>query len=352
MTVLAVVAVVFALSVNRDKVLNTATGNSQLIPVAKAPTAPELAGITHFDNTAPLTLQSLRGRVVLVDFWTYTCINCRRTFPFLRKLSATYEGAGLTVLGIHSPEFGFEKDHANVARAVKELNVTWPVAEDPEMATWQAFQNQYWPADYLIDRQGKVRAFHYGEGGDAQIERDVRSLLAEGGTAPTATVGEVPAGGSPGDQASDLTPETYFGSERGAAYVGTGVVVAPGKHVTRKDRAQDRDKLQLTGPFTGGPEYLQLDAGATVTQKFHARDVYVTSSPVQGAVVLDVTLDGRPVPVDRRGSSLTVENGRTVARLANQDLLHLLTGTTVEDGTLAVTATTAGARFFTYTFGA
>ena len=349
-TVLAVVAVVFTLSVNREKVLHTATGNATLIVADKAPQAPELAGVKDFDNTPPLTLASLRGKVVLVDFWTYTCINCRRTFPFLRALTKAYPE--LVVLGVHSPEFGFEKDHGNVARAVKELGVTWPVAEDPEMATWNAFQNQYWPADYLIDRQGKVRYFHAGEGGDVEVEDAVRSLLADGGTVPTARIGEVGATELPGDQTSDLTPETYLGAQRGQSYAGTGGIVAAGKTVTRKDGPQARDKIGLTGQVTGGPEYLQLDAGAAITQRFHAKDVYATTEPVSAPVVLDVTLDGKPVPPDRRGRSLTVVNGRTVAMLANQDLLHLVTGTTIEDGTLVVRAETTGARFFTFTYGA
>ena len=349
---LAVVGVVFALSNSGRSVLPTKAGATQLLAADKAPAAPELVGISHFDNTPPLTLQSLQGRVVLVDFWTYTCINCRRTFPFLRALQKTYASAGLTVLGVHSPEFGFEKVHANVARAVKELGVTWPVAEDPEMATWQAFQNQYWPADYLVDRTGKVRYFHFGEGNDNEIEQAVRDLLADGGTVPAARIGDVPNPESPGDQGSDLTPETYFGAERGSRYIGAAGVVPAGKTVTRHDGKQDRDVLSLDGTFVGGPEFLQLGAGAAVTQRFHAKDVYVTSSPSAGPVVLDVTLDGKPVPADRRGSSLTVLNGRTVAVLGKQDLLHLVTGTTVENGALTVRARTAGARFFTYTFGA
>ncbi|MGZ6791817.1 MAG: redoxin family protein, partial [Mycobacteriales bacterium] len=209
-TVLAVVAVVAALSADRGKVLARAAGDTRLLSVDKAPAAPELQGITDFDNTPPLTLASLRGKVVLVDFWTYTCINCRRTFPFLRALAKAYPD--VVVLGVHSPEFGFEKSHANVARAVKELGVTWPVAEDPEMATWQAFDNQYWPADYLVDRQGRIRYAHFGEGDEKGTEDAVRALLDEGGTAPAARIGDVPSEGSPGGPGSDLTPETYFGA--------------------------------------------------------------------------------------------------------------------------------------------
>jgi thiol-disulfide isomerase/thioredoxin len=339
-TVLAVVGVVAALSVDRGGVVPA--GSAKLLAAADAPPAPELQGISAFDNTAPLTLAGLRGRVVLVDFWTYTCINCRRTFPFLRALSRTYQE--LTVLGVHSPEFGFEKKHANVARAVKELDVTWPVAEDPEMVTWRAFQNQYWPADYLVDRQGRVRYFHAGEGSEDEIEQAVRDLLDEGGTAGPDRVGDATRS-SAGD--GDLTPETYFGSARASYPAGAPPV---GRTVTRHDGQRGRDELSLEGPVTAAEEWLQLEAGGSVSQRFHARDVYATSSPGAGTVVLDVTLDGKPVPVGRRGPSLTVEGGRTVAVLGKQDLLHLVTGSAVEDATLTLTAR-GPARLFTFTYG-
>jgi thiol-disulfide isomerase/thioredoxin len=344
-TVLAVVGAVAALSVNREKVLPAVS--TSLLAADKAPVAPELAGISHFDNTPPLTMEGLRGRVVLVDFWTYTCINCRRTFPFLRALQKTYPE--LTIVGVHSPEFGFEKVHDNVARAVKELDVTWPVAEDPEMVTWRAYSNQYWPGDYLVDRQGRVRYFHAGEGNEDEIENAIRALLNEGGTAPAARIGQPTATEQPGN---DLTPETYFGADRGERYIAGSVVVPAGKTVVRKDPAQQRDLLRLTGSFTGGPEYLELGAGAAITQVFHARDVYATTTPADAPVVLDVTLDGKPVPVGRRGSSLTEVGGRTVATLKADDLLHLITGSALGDGTLQLTAQTAGARFFTFTYGA
>jgi thiol-disulfide isomerase/thioredoxin len=351
-TMLAVVAVVVALSVNAEKVLPASAAASQVRPAADSPTVPELVGVKDFDNTAPLTMQSLRGKVVLVDFWTYTCINCRRTFPFLSKLTSTYDSSGLVVLGVHSPEFGFEKDHGNVARAVKELGVTWPVAEDPNMDTWNAYSNQSWPADYLVDRNGKVRYGQIGEGRETDLENAVRALIAEGGTAPAERIGDVPTAEKPGDATSDLTPETYLGEERGSRYIGPKGIVTSGAQVTRNDGLQPRDTLSLKGSFTGGKEYLELNAGAAITQKFHAKDVYATSSPTKGAVTLDITLDGNPVPPERRGRSLTVVNGRTVAVLGKQDLLHLITGTTIEDGTLTVTAVQPGARFFTFTYGA
>ncbi len=328
------------------------TGPSSLTPPEQARPAPELTGVTDFDGTPPLTMSSLRGRVVLVDFWTYTCINCRRTFPFLRRLQQTYADAGLTVLGIHSPEFSFERSHANVARAVRELGVTWPVAEDPRMATWNAWGNQYWPADYLVDRQGRVRSFSFGEGHDQQIEGAVRALLDEDGRAPSQSVGDVPGPERPPTGAVDVTPETYFGSERGAGNTAGGEVVPPGRTVVRHDRLQPRDVLALDGTVTGAEQYLELGAGASVGQRFSARDVYVTAAPAQGQVVLDVTLDGRPLPPERRGRSLRVVGGRTVVNVAGDDLYSLVTGPAITGGLLRLTARGAGLRLFTLTYGA
>ena len=346
--VLAVVAAVFALG-RAAPTTNALAGAAapKLAAASSAQAAPELVGVRDFDNSAPLTLRGLRGKVVLVDFWTYTCINCRRTFPFLRALQSTYSGHDFTVLGVHSPEFGFEKDHANVARAVKELHVTWPVAEDPEMATWAAFANQYWPADYLLDRQGRVRFVHYGESGDQAIETAVRALLDEGGTAPAAHVGDLRVSERPG---AGLTPETYYGGQRGGAYAAGGVVVPPGRTVSRHDSDPGPDLVRLTGRFTGGEESLTMRAGAQVEQRFRAKDVYLTAAAAAPAT-LDVTLDGHPVPPDRRGRSLIVVGGRTVVRIGADDLYALLTGGAISEGRLRLTAAADGAKLFTTTYG-
>jgi thiol-disulfide isomerase/thioredoxin len=331
---------------------SAATIESGIASVDSSRPAPELVGVHDFDNTPPVSLAALRGRVVLVDFWTYTCVNCRRTFPFLRALSMRYAGSGLTVLGVHSPEFGFEKQHANVARAVQQLGVTWPVAEDPEMKTWSAYGNQYWPGDYLVDRQGRIRYMHYGEGDDEQLEAATRALLAEGGTVPRAAVGKVRQPEHPGGAGSDLTAETYFGAQRGARYLAGEVGVAAGATVRRHDGVvTGRDVVALEGSVTGEPQALQLGAGTRVTQQFKARDVYLTAAPSSGQVVLDVTLDGRPVPAGRRGPSLRAVGGRTVVVVGQEDLFHLLTGPAVAEGTLRLTARTSGVRLFTFTYG-
>ncbi len=356
-TVVAVVAAAVALSVaHRPGSVANLLGNAgrpSLVAAADAPVAPALAGVTAFDNTAPLTMQALRGKVVLVDFWTYTCINCRRTFGFLRALQQRYGPAGFTVLGIHSPEFSFEKIHSNVAHAVQALAVTWPVAEDPEMATWKAWNNQYWPADYLVDAAGRVRFSAFGEGNDAPLETAVRALLTEAHAAvPPTSVGEVPATERPGAGSVGLTPETYFGADRGGAYLANGAVVPVGATVTRADPQQPRDVVALHGRFLGAAEGLLPLGGASVTQDLFARDVYLTAASGGSPVVADVTLDGQPVPAARRGPSLRESAGRTVVDIGRDDLYHLLTGPSVAGGVLRLTFASAGARLYTFTYGA
>jgi len=163
-------------------------------------TAPEFKGIVDWENSPPLTLASLRGKVVLVDFWTYSCINCQNTFPYLRRWYRAYKDQGLVIVGVHSPEFDFEKNVANIRQAIQRYNVLWPVAVDSNMTTWNAYSNQYWPAEYLIDKNGAVRDTHFGEGQYDQTEQSIRSLLAEAGHkvgAAGADAGPTPQGARP-----------------------------------------------------------------------------------------------------------------------------------------------------------
>src|ERR1700730_2499237 len=143
--------------------------------------APDFQGIVDWENSKPLTLAGLRGKVVLVDFWTYSCINCQNTFPYLRRWYQAYKDQGLVIVGVHSPEFEFEKSVPNIRQAIKHYDVTWPVAVDSAMATWNAYGKQYWPAEYFIDKAGKVRHSHFGEGEYDKTEKVIRGLLAEAG---------------------------------------------------------------------------------------------------------------------------------------------------------------------------
>jgi len=287
-----------------------------LIAVAQRPNAPAFTGLAGWLNSPPLTVSGLQGRVVLIDFWTYSCINCVRTLPHLQSLEARYGGKGLTIIGMHSPEFDFEKSLPNVTAAVKRLGVTWPVALDSNMATWNAYSNQYWPAEYLIDQQGRIAYYHPGEGDYDATERAIVSLLGTGGTVATET---------PPAQDSQQTPELYAGSER----------AVPGRIV-------------LQGSWQDHGQYIESTGAATAQLQFHAQEVYIVAEAAgtQPLTVL-VTLDGKPVPAADRGPDLSSSSSLTIGR---SDLFHVLTGSTGRDGTI-VLSVPAGFRLYTFTFG-
>jgi thiol-disulfide isomerase/thioredoxin len=194
--------------------------------------APEFVDTQDWFNTPgrrPLTLKSLRGRVVLIDFWTYTCINCIRTLPYLKAWDAAYRRDGLTIVGVEAPEFAFEHDASNVENAIEQFGLRYPVVQDNDMGTWDAYDNEYWPADYLIDAQGQVRYTTFGEGEYGKTETAIRALLAEAGA-------KVGAKSHPTDvivPSEVATPETYLGSERRAGSTGP----RPGSTTTERRRA-------------------------------------------------------------------------------------------------------------------
>jgi cytochrome c biogenesis protein CcdA/thiol-disulfide isomerase/thioredoxin len=235
--------------------------------LADVGTAPDFRGITDWFNSKPLTMRELRGKVVLVDFWTYSCINCLRTLPHLRAWWKEYRRAGLVIVGVHTPEFGFEAVPHNVSEATKQLGVTWPVALDPHYATWKAYDNEYWPAEYLIDRQGRIRHEHFGEGEYDQTERLIRQLLGEPG--------------SPRNELADMTPtelttpETYLGYEhRLADYAGsTPVPDRIAGYTAPKDLPQNG--WALSGRWKLGAERTTAGRDAELGLHFHAQDVYL-----------------------------------------------------------------------------
>jgi len=246
------------------------TGGSQLSNLGQAP---DFTGISHWLNTngdRPLTLASLRGKVVLVDFWTYSCINCIRTLPHLRSWYATYHRYGFEIVGVHTPEFAFEHVLSNVRGATRDLGVTWPVALDNGYATWNAYRNQYWPAEYLIDAGGRLRRAHFGEGDYPQTEAAIRALLiARGASLPKAPLGVPDL--TPREQ---TTPESYLGYERLAGYAGTTI---------RPDRvasyafppALAADQLSYAGRWRIGAQRAFAVRDARLRLHVRARDVYL-----------------------------------------------------------------------------
>ncbi len=311
--------------------------------------APEFEGLTRWFNSPPLTLASLRGKVVLIDFWTYTCINCIRTFPELRNLYRTYKAAGLEIVGVHAPEFGFEKVSSNVERAVKEKQVLWPVAQDNDHRTWDAFRNHYWPHVYLIDHRGRIRFDQIGEGGSRRIEAAVRRLLADAGaTLPPPTTADV-EGPSEG-----ITPEIYLGYERGERFLGndsgyTRDAVA-GYVLPREDGIAGRDAaFFLEGRWRALREaVVASEPGARLILPFTARDVFVVAGrDAPEPVVVDVLLDGKPISPALAGADVR----NATLRLDGRDLYRIVRLKGVEPHELTMRPRGSGAAFYSFTFG-
>jgi thiol-disulfide isomerase/thioredoxin len=298
---------------------------------------------TGWINTAPLTAADLSGKVVLYDIWTYSCINCVRTFPHIRAWYHRYRADGLVVVGVHSPEFDFEKVHSNVEAAVKHLDVTWPVALDDNMKIWNEFQNLYWPADYVADRTGHLRYFHPGEGDYANTENVLRRLLGVPASSPRATLN-----GRTETAAGDVNPETYLGTARSEFGTKSGL------HVYPSVGALDPPEVALEGPWNGVPENVtSAAAGAGIALGVNAESVNLVMSPDQEHPTdAIITIDGAPVPAKLRGADVHVDRaGRTVVTVSRPDMYRLIQGPDVEQHQLRVIAEQPGLAAFAFTFG-
>ncbi|HVY78951.1 MAG TPA: thioredoxin family protein, partial [Solirubrobacterales bacterium] len=266
-------------------------------------TAPEFVGTQRWFNTrgdGPLTLRSLRGRVVLVDFWTYSCINCLRTLPYLTAWDRTYRRDGLTIVGVHSPEFPFEKDAGNVAAAIQRNGIHYPVVQDNDLATWSAYGTQYWPSEYFIDARGRVRFAHYGEGEYAEKEKIIRELLAEAGR-PVAGHDS----GARGIEAAAgvTTPETYLGAARAERF--TNPMLSPGTHdFGGRAPAPGPDEFAYGGRWRIALDSATAGRDASLDLRFGARRVYVVLGSPGAARRVRVRLDGKPIPTALAGSDV------------------------------------------------
>ncbi len=312
--------------------------------------APEFTGIAGWLNSEPLTLRKLRGRVVLIDFWAYSCVNCVRTFPALRKLYATYRPFGLEIVGVHAPEFDFEKRASNVEEAIRRNDLAWPVALDNDMETWRAYDNHYWPHVYLIDARGTIRFDHIGEGGDDLIQARLRSLLTENGARLPAPVDLAES-----SLTAHMTPEIYAGFDRGSlngtignregyrlnqvvdyAKVADGVIrdAGPGGMIFLEGR------WRVTG------EYLEAaEDGARLVLPFFARDVFFVATATS-PVDVRLTLDGRTVAAPDLGADAS----GGVVTVSRSDLYRLIALDRADLHTLTLTPE-EGFRLYTFTFG-
>lgn len=280
---------------------------------------PPLSGAVQWLNSPPLTAESLKGKVVLVDFWTYSCINCLRSIPYVRAWAEKYKDQGLVVIGVHAPEFPFEKNIDNVKSAVARLKIDYPVAIDNDYAIWRAFNNEYWPADYFIDAEGRIRHHYFGEGDYAESEKVIQQLLAEAGKGNLpANVVSVSATGAEAasDEADVKSPETYIGYMRAENFASPGGAVSDAAH----DYSVADLKLNdwgLAGAWTVGAQYATLDKkDGAISYRFHARDLHLVLGPgADGAPVhFRVTIDGAApgeshgADVDANGEGVVTEN--------------------------------------------
>ena len=307
--------------------------------------APEFTGIARWLNTdTPLTLENLRGKVVLVDFWTYSCINCIRTLPYLVNWHEKYKDQGLVIVGMHTPEFEFEKKTSNVLDAMKRHKIEYPVAQDNNYATWQAYNNRYWPAHYLIDAEGNIRQYHFGEGAYAETEMAIQELLKEAGQKVTAGISNVEAEKLGGQK----TPETYLGSDRMERFVSPEKVTGEAQVFTTPESLR-KHEFAYSGTWTVMPERALASKDAALTLHFEGEKVFLVMAPPDSGLAgtVRVFLDGKPVENDAFGKD--VVNGTvTVDEDRLYELLDLkgLSG----EHTLRLEFETPGIAAYAFTF--
>ncbi|WNH49268.1 cytochrome c biogenesis protein DipZ [Stenotrophomonas aracearum] len=292
-------------------------------PLPVEGTLPSLAGATGWLNSPPLSAEGLRGKVVLVDFWTYSCINCLRALPYVREWEQRYRDQGLVVIGVHAPEFAFERNLRNVMGAVDELKITYPVAIDNDFAIWRGFNNRYWPAHYFIDGKGQIRAHHFGEGNYKQSEQIIRQLLRENGATlpdePAQAMAMAAAAPREGvERQADMrnlkSPETYLGHGRAENFASPGGQRndQPADYVVPPSLALNQ--WALAGNWTVGDEDAQLQrAGGRIAFRFHARDLHLVLAPGEDgkAVRFRVRVDGQ-APGAAAGGDVDADGGGVV----------------------------------------
>jgi cytochrome c biogenesis protein CcdA/thiol-disulfide isomerase/thioredoxin len=304
--------------------------------------APELTGITNWINSDPLTISSLKGKVVLIDFWTYSCVNCVRTFPFLKDWYSKYHDQGLVIIGVHTPEFAFEHDPANVEQAVKRFGIKYPVAQDNNYGTWRAYNNHYWPAEFLIGPDGHLRYTHFGEGHYDVTEMAIQTLLAEAGHPVDNTLSDMNTAGF----AQDQTPETYVGTRRQQHFSSPEEIV-PGETSTYSiPDMLPLHHFAVSGSWDFEPEFAQVtESGGKLELHFNAKDVYLVmdSSKARQATVTLLSPD-QPNQTEDVGP-----NGKVTVDQAR--LYHLVSLDKAQEGTVVIQFDQPGVQVYSFTFG-
>jgi thiol-disulfide isomerase/thioredoxin len=323
------------------------------VPERNEGALPSLSGATQWLNSPPLTPGGLRGKVVLVDFWTYTCVNWLRTLPYLRAWAERYDDQGLVVIGAHTPEFPFEHDIDNVRWAAKSMDVNYPIAVDSDYAVWRAFDNNYWPAVYLADAQGRIRFHHFGEGAYDETENIIQRLLSESGRPVDNQLVRVAPRGLEvaADYGTLRSPESYLGYEKADAFASPGGAFPDGSRVYAFPAKLSLNRWALAGDWT-------VKAGATVLNepngriayRFHARDVNLIMGPPPGRqpVRFTVKVDGKP-PGAGHGTDIDEDGRGTAARQTTYQLVRLKSP--IADREFEIQFADAGVEAFCFTFG-
>jgi thiol-disulfide isomerase/thioredoxin len=338
----------------RANQLLRATTHPAVVKLPVEGTMPSLAGATQWLNSPPLTTAGLRGRVVLVDFWTYTCINWLRTLPYLRAWADRYTDHGLVVIGVHTPEFDVEHELDNVRRAAKDLRVDYPVAIDNDYAIWSAFNNHYWPALYIVDTEGKIRHHQFGEGGYEQSEMILQQLLTAAGVdgigqdlvAVEGTGVEAAA-----DWASLRSPENYLGYERTENFASSDGAVLDARHVYVAPARLRLNQWALAGDWTVKRQAIILNqADGGIAYRFHARDLHLVIGPeTPGTPVrVRVRIDGQP-PGAAHGTDVDDQGNGTVTEPRLYQLVRQ--PGPVSERTFEVTFLDPGVEAYAFTFG-
>jgi len=336
--------------------------------------APEFSGITNWINSSPLTLQELRGNVVLIDIWTYTCVNCIRTIPYIKEWYSRYQDQGLVIIGIHSPEFEFEKLTANVERSMIDLDISWPVAQDNDMKTWDSYGNMYWPAKYVLDKNGVVKYRHFGEGSYAETENAIRILLEDYGHNKIDYDNSLPV-----DQKVDrsfgqsvlpkVTPELYFGRRRNAGILlsgGTPYIVQEEYYLDGEQPVVlivpdvlSSDKIYLNGEWQIEEENVthsrdSTDSSDFVAIKYSSKTVNVVmSSSTPTLQKIWVTVNGDWLTDQNKGDDVLLEStGESYIWIDKPQMYKVINhGKYEKDMTLNLATDSMGSQFYAFTFG-
>ncbi len=314
---------------------------------------PDLDGAVAWLNSPPLSNKALRGKVVLVNFWTYSCINSLRELPYMKAWAAKYKDAGLVVIGVHAPEFGFEKDPANVKNAVSDLKVAYPIAIDSGHAIWSAFRNEYWPADYFVDGKGRIRYHHFGEGEYAKSERVIQALLRENGAVGLDdSAVRITAEGAEAPPSDDVrSPETYVGYARAENFASPERMAQNSREIYSPPSMPALNQWGLGGSWNAGIESSTLEsAPGTIMFRFHCRDLHMVLAPSKnGAPVrFRIKLNGA-APANDHGSDSSADGSGEVRQPRMYQLVRQKGP--VKDVTFEIEFLDPGVQVFSFTFG-